>query len=417
MTSEPASAQRPLVLILGEEIPPCTGGVAQWGFWLARTFVARGLDVVYAARDDYARPPEYYQGAFTVLPIAAKNWRHDKDLRIFGALWSAWRKWRPRAVVCLNCKVARVPLLLRPITGWKVAVLAHGMEVTKKSDHLRRRVGLRWVFGSSDLTVAVSRYTRDRVLEFGVAPAHVQVLPCGVDPAEFSPRDGEAMRARLGLGRRPVVLTISRLVSRKGHDLVIKAMAEVLRRVPDAVYVLAGTGTPEYVNHLRALAETAGVSHAVRFVDYVESRDLAALYSAGDVYVMASRTLDGGANYEGFGITYLEANACGIPVIGADSGGVADAIVDGETGYLIPPDDVPALADRILRLLGDPALAGRMGEAGRARVLRELTWDRVGGRFLDALERRTGPLRPSTTAQGDLAESGAYRRSEGAAEV
>lgn len=417
MTSEPASAKRPLVLILGEEIPPCTGGVAQWGFWLARTFVARGLDVVYAARDDYAREPDYYQGAFTVLPIAARNWRHTKDLRIFGALWNAWRKWRPRAVVCLNCKVARIPLLLRPITGWKVAVLAHGMEVTKKSDHIRRRVGLRWVFGSSDLTVAVSRYTRDRVLEFGVDPGHVQVLPCGVDPAEFSPRDGEAMRARLGLGRRPVVLTISRLVSRKGHDLVIRAMAEVLRRVPDAVYVLAGTGTPEYVSHLRAVAETAGVSHAVRFVDYIESRDLAGLYSAGDVYVMASRTLDGGANYEGFGITYLEANACGVPVIGADSGGVADAIVDGETGYLIPPDDVPALAERILRLLGDPALAGRMGAAGRARVLRELTWDRVGGRFLDALEKRTGPLRPGTAAPGDLAESGAYRRSEGAAEV
>jgi phosphatidylinositol alpha-1,6-mannosyltransferase len=415
MRVHPAPERRPVVLILGEEIPPCTGGVAQWGYWMARTLADRGLEVVYAARDDYARPSAYYGNSFTVLPIPGGRWKQKKELRILGALWAAWRRWRPRAVVCLNCKVARVPLLLRPLTGWKVAVMAHGMEITKKGHYPRRRIGLRWAFGSADLTVAVSRYTRTKVLDVGVDPGHVRVLPCGVDPGLFRPGDGAAVRDRLGIGGRPVVLSISRLVPRKGHDLVIRAFAEVRRRMPDAVYLLAGTGRQTYVDDLRALAVACGVGEAVRFLGYVESRDLPGLYSASDVYVMTSRNLDDGANYEGFGITYLEANACGVPVIGADVGGVADAIVDGETGYLVPPNDVPAIAGRLHRLLSDAGLAARMGEAGRVRVRREFTWDRVGGRFLEALEERTGPLVPRHADGGPPGDDEVVLRPAGAA--
>ena len=359
---------------------------------MARKLEERGLKVVYAARDDYARPPQHYGNSFTVHAIAGRDWRHRKDLRIVGALRAMWRRWRPRAVICLTCKEARVPLLLRPVTGWKVAVVAHGMEVTKKRDRLRRRIGLRWVFGSADLTVAVSCYTRERVLEFGVDPGHVRVLPCGVEPDLFRPDDRARVRGRLGLDGRPVVLTLSRLVHRKGHDLVIRALAEVRRRIPDVVYLVAGTGKEPYTDYLRSLAEAAGLGKSVRFLGHVGIEDLPGLYSASDVYVMASRSLESDSNYEGFGITYLEANACGIPVIGADSGGVADAIVDGRTGFLVPPNDVPALADRMHRLLANPDLARQMGAAGRARVLRDLTWNRVSGRFLEALEEQTGRL-------------------------
>jgi phosphatidylinositol alpha-1,6-mannosyltransferase len=384
---------------------------------MGRKLQERGLEVVYAARAEYARPQEYYGDAFTVHPIAVKDWRHRKDLRILGALRKVWKRWRPRAVVCLNCKVARVPLLMRPLTGWKVAVVAHGMEVTKKGGRLRRRIGLRWVFGSADLTVAVSRYTRDRVIEYGVDPALVRVLPCGVDPDVFRPRDGARLRRQLGLEGRPVVLTLARLVRRKGHDLVIRALAEVRRQIPDATYVVAGTGKEPYLNSLRELAGACGVSEAMRFLGRAEEGDLSGLYSASDVYVMVSRSLEGDGNYEGFGITYLEANACGIPVIGADSGGVVDAIVDGQTGYLVPPDDVPALADRLRRLLGDPSLARRLGENGRARVLRELTWDRVADRFLDALEEKTGRLRPAGALALVAGEGGAARFPSGAVRV
>lgn len=385
---------RPVALILGEEIPPCMGGVAQWGYWMARKLNERGFRVVYAARGDYAPSPESYESSFTVYPIAVRDWRHHKDLSLIGALRTIWRRWRPRVVICLTCKVARVPLLLRPLTGWKVVVVAHGIEVTKNGHRLRRRIGLRWVFGSADWTVAVSHYTRKHVLECGADPGHVQVIPCGVDPDRYRPVDGGRLRSELGLGNRPVVLTLARLVSSKGHDLVIRALAELRRRIPDATYLVGGTGGENYTEFLRALAESCGVSKAVRFLGYVASEDLPALYSASNVYVMPSRALEGNSNFEGFGITYLEANACGVPVIGADSGGVADAVLDGRTGFLVPPNDVPALADRMYRLLADPDLARRMGAAGRERILREFTWDRVADLFLETLAEHTGRLVP-----------------------
>jgi len=391
------SGPAPTVLFLGEEIPPCPGGVAQWGSWMARQLSRRGLRVVYAARRDFMHDdPEFYRDGYTAHPIESARWKQRKELHILKALAECRRLYRPRAVIALNCKVARVPLLMRPWAGWKVAIAAHGMEITKNGHRPRRQTGLRWAFGSADLAVAVSRFTRDRILDAGVAPDQVRVIPCGVSPELFRPRDVAAARRRFGFGTRPVVLTLARLVSRKGHDLVIRALPDLRRRVPDLLYVVAGPHNPPYEERLRALAREQGVEDTVRFLGYVEEAALPDLYAAADVYAMPSRHDTAGGNFEGFGISYLEANACGVPVVGADTGGVADAIVDGATGYLVPPEDVPALTDRLLRLLADPAAARRMGETGRNRVLASFTWERIAAQFLAALEEKTGPLaRPS----------------------
>jgi phosphatidylinositol alpha-1,6-mannosyltransferase len=406
------SAPAPTVLLLGEEIPPCPGGVAQWGSWMARHLSRRGLRVVYAARRDFMRDdPEFYRDGYTAHPIEATRWKQRKELHILKALFECRRLYRPRVVVALNCKVARVPLLMRPWAGWKVAIAAHGMEITKNGHRPRRQTGLRWAFGSADLAVAVSRFTRDRILDAGVAPDQVRVIPCGVSPELFRPRDVAAARRRFGFGTRPVVLTLARLVSRKGHDLVIRALPALRQRVPDLLYVVAGPHNPPYEERLRALAREHGVEATVRFLGYVEEEALPDLYTASDVYAMPSRHDAAGGNFEGFGISYLEANACGVPVVGADTGGVADAIEDGATGYLIPPDDVPALTDRLLRLLSDPAAARRMGEAGRTRVLTSFTWERIAARFLAALEEKTGPLvRPSPVGWPGAAVSDTLRR-------
>jgi phosphatidylinositol alpha-1,6-mannosyltransferase len=359
---------------------------------MARKLSERGHPVMYAAPAEAVGPSGPRDEAYGVGRIEGDDWRHHKDRYLLGALLRLWRTHRPSVVICLTWKVARVPLLLRSLTGWRVVVVAHGMEVTKKGRRLRRRIGLRWIFGSADLAVAVSRYTRDRVAEFGVRPERVMVLPCGVDPERFRPRDGALTRRRLGLEGRPVLLTLARVVRRKGHDLVIRALPEVHRRFPEAVYVVAGGGKEGHLASLRELAHACGVDGSVRILGHAPDDDLPGLYSASDVYVMVSRANPRSGNYEGFGITYLEANACGVPAIGAESGGVPDAVVDGETGFLIPPEDVHSLADRIVWLLGDPALARTLGENGRARVLRAFTWDRVAERLLAALaERRIVP--------------------------
>jgi phosphatidylinositol alpha-1,6-mannosyltransferase len=175
---------------------------------------------------------------------------------------------------------------------------------------------------------------------------------------------------------------VGRLVERKGHDTVIRAMPEVLNRVPDAAYVIVGGG-PESERLVR-LAEDTGVARHVHLLGRLPRGEMVGLLSRCDVLVMPSRQV--GTSVEGFGIVFLEAGALGKPVVGGRSGGIPDAIEEGVTGLLVDPEDTVALAEAITSILADPDLAGRMGEAGRERVERLFTWDKVAERILESLE-------------------------------
>jgi phosphatidylinositol alpha-1,6-mannosyltransferase len=207
----------------------------------------------------------------------------------------------------------------------------------------------------------------------------VQVPP-GVDERTFHPASGgDAVRARLGLSDRPVVVCVSRLVRRKGQDTLIRSWPEVLARVPDAVLLIVGGGP--YRAELERLAQTTGVAASVRFTGAVPWEELPAHYGAGDVYAMPCRTRRGGLDVEGLGIVYLEASATGLPVVAGDSGGAPDAVREGETGYVVPGRDRGQLAERLVRLLLDPELRARMGAAGRRWVEQEWRWDLLAHRL------------------------------------
>jgi phosphatidylinositol alpha-1,6-mannosyltransferase len=169
-----------------------------------------------------------------------------------------------------------------------------------------------------------------------------------------------------------VVLCVSRLVRRKGQDVLIDALPPLRRAVPDAVLLLVGTGP--YERELRALAARRGVAEHVVFTGGVAFSDLPQLYAAGDVFAMPCRTRRGGLDVEGLGIVYLEASASGLPVLAGDSGGAPEAVREGETGYVVDGRDVDAVADRLVTLLGDAALRRAMGAAGRAWVEQQWPW-------------------------------------------
>ncbi|WP_461030935.1 glycosyltransferase family 4 protein, partial [Streptomyces sparsus] len=223
---------------------------------------------------------------------------------------------------------------------------------------LLRRVG-----DAVDTVTYLGEYTRSRiapVLSPAAADRMVQ-LPPGVDEKTFHPGSGgDAVRARLGLAARPVVVCVSRLVPRKGQDTLIRALPRVLERVPEAVLLIVGGGP--YERDLRALAADTGVAGSVRFTGSVPWAELPAHYGAGDVFAMPCRTRRGGLDVEGLGIVYLEASATGLPVVGGDSGGAPDAVLDGETGWVVRGGDAAQTADRLITLLGDPELRRRMGE-------------------------------------------------------
>jgi phosphatidylinositol alpha-1,6-mannosyltransferase len=189
-----------------------------------------------------------------------------------------------------------------------------------------------------------------------------------VDVAFFRPGAGGAgVRERLGLVGRPVVTCVSRMVPRKGQDTLIKAWPQVKSQASGAVLLLVGDGP--YAPRLRRMAGRLGVGDDVIFTGPVPWPELPGYYDAADVFAMPCRTRRAGLDVEGLGIVYLEASATGLPVIGGDSGGAPDAILDGETGYVVR--DMAATAARISELLGDPARARAMGEKGQAWVERE----------------------------------------------
>ncbi|MGV2921710.1 glycosyltransferase family 4 protein, partial [Streptomyces alfalfae] len=249
------------------------------------------------------------------------------------------------------------------------------------SRQLLRRIG-----ESTDTVTYLGEYTRSRIAA-ALTPAaagRMAQLPPGVDEKTFHPGSGgDAVRARLGLTERPVVVCVSRLVPRKGQDTLILAMPRILAREPEAVLLVVGGGP--YEQDLRKLAATTGVADSVRFTGAVPWSELPAHYGAGDVFAMPCRTRRGGLDVEGLGIVYLEASATGLPVVAGDSGGAPDAVLDGETGWVVRGGAPEEAADRIVTLLGDAELRSRMGSRGRAWVEERWRWDLLAERLRDLL--------------------------------
>jgi phosphatidylinositol alpha-1,6-mannosyltransferase len=204
----------------------------------------------------------------------------------------------------------------------------------------------------------------------------VSVMYPGADITTFRPDiPFEEVRRAHGIDDRPLVVCVSRLVARKGQDVLIRAMPEIRRRVPGAALLVVGGGP--YRERLEEMALDAR-DGAVVFAGQVSESDLPAYYRAGDVFAMPCRNRLGGLEVEGWGNVFVEAAACGRPVVVGDSGGARETLVDGATGVLVDGRDVGAVGEAIAALLEDPVRARAMGSAGRARVERHFTWGRAG---------------------------------------
>jgi phosphatidylinositol alpha-1,6-mannosyltransferase len=210
-------------------------------------------------------------------------------------------------------------------------------------------------------------------------------LPPGVDEREFRPGAGGAeIRDRLGLVNRPIVVCVSRLVPRKGQDTLIRSLPEIHRRVPETAVLIVGGGP--YRKRLEQMVQDAGLGSDVIFTGSVPWAELPSYFDAGDVFAMPCRTRRGGLDVEGLGIVYLEASATGLPVVAGNSGGAPDAVLDGETGYVVDGRSPAQVAQRIADLLDDPAKARELGRRGRDWIERAWRWDLIADRLHGLLE-------------------------------
>lgn len=240
---------------------------------------------------------------------------------------------------------------------------------------------------ASACVIANSRYTAEIVKSIGVRSNRVRIVHPGCDTRHFRVVQVDAER-RLNLTRgKPgvrLLLTVGNLVERKGHDIVIQALARLGPELSDTQYLIAGDGPHRAT--LENLARSLGVAERVNFLGRVDRADLPLLYSAADLFVMVARERRESCDVEGFGIVFIEAAACGTPSIGGKSGGIEDAVVDGETGLLVDPLDVDAVAAGIARLLSDDAMRRRFGDRARDRAVGRFSWTGFAQQVAEILE-------------------------------
>ena len=245
----------------------------------------------------------------------------------------------------------------------------------------RKPLARRWmqrILAAADGITAIAGYARDLLAELDVDPARVIIQPPAADTETYRPDlDGSRLRAELGLGDRPTLITVARLLRRKGVDVTLEALARLRVEFPDLAYVVVGDG-PE-LPRLREIARSLQVEDAVRFVGRVPHEATPEHYAAADIFIHPNRQT-GEGDVEGFGIVFLEAGACGLPVVGGNSGGTPDAIRHGVTGYLVDGTSPAAVARAIEPLLRDADLRRRMGQAGR-EWSRQFTWERAAERI------------------------------------
>jgi phosphatidylinositol alpha-1,6-mannosyltransferase len=275
---------------------------------------------------------------------------------------------------------------LRRAGARRLVASTHGHEVGWAALPGARQL-LRRISRSVDALTYLGEYTRIRLAAaLGASATRLHRLPPGVDPETFAPDPTAAasLRARYALGDRPVIVCVSRLVPRKGQDMLIRALPDVRRAGVDAALLLVGGGPDR--TRLHRLAGRLQVAEHVRFTGSVPTAELPAHYGAGDVFAMPCRTRLHGLDVEGLGVVYLEAAASGLPVIVGRSGGAPDAVQHGQTGYVVDPRSRSEVTVRLVELLTNPTLATAMGAAGRDWVRRDWAWDRLTGDLVALLE-------------------------------
>lgn len=365
------------VLLVTNDFPPRVGGIQSYLWNIYERLAGQGVDVRVLAP---AFPGDAALDARAPLEIVR---------------WPGRVYWPTRALERRVRELARgadavafgavLPMnLVGPRLDAPLVVHTHGFEVAWA--RVQPLLGwLRKIGRAARLVTVVSEFTRrhlERALGEG---SRVELLKTGVDLERFHPGvDGSEVRKRHGLGGRPVVACVSRLVPRKGQDQIVRALPAVRRAVPDAAALLVGGGPVR--DRLARLARERGVAESVVFAGEVPEDELPAHYAAGDAFAMPCRSRWAGLEVEGLGLVYLEAQACGRPAITGDSGGAPEAVVPGETGFVVPGTDRRALAAALIRVLGDPAEARRLGDAARRFVERSHDWERVVGRFRAMLD-------------------------------
>jgi phosphatidylinositol alpha-1,6-mannosyltransferase len=391
------------ILILTTDFKPRTGGVAELGYRVARGLAELGHHVTVVANDVETDDPALADEPFSLRRVFPR--RPPRSARTPGGMWRVLRwTWRARRAIDAAIRETRAdvvmtgnfnPLWCGLLDGSHLpyAVYLHGEDLAsgiytrlfwRKRRMKRLLRGAGWVFCNSSYTLSL--------LEAMIGGTdRASVTGCGVDVGQIVEGAGRAeARSRLGWDDSPVLLTVARVVMRKGIDTTLRAIPAVLEQSPACRYAVIGDGPDR--RRLEELAAELGLKDRTMFMGYVDEAVRRDAYLAADLYVMPSRPGDEG-EVEGFGISFLEANAHGLAVVGSRAGGIPDAVENEVNGLLVAPDDPGELAGAIRTLLADPSRRAEMAARGKDRIRTRFNWSAISRHIAERLEgvaRRRG---------------------------
>lgn len=374
------------VLFVTNDFGPRAGGIETFviGLIERRAF---GSTIVYtSAQDDSHEYDQRWKRDFGVTvirdrakillptPRVARNLK--KVIKQEGIQVAAFGAAAPLGLLSTSMKSAGVR---------KTIALTHGHEVWWAKifpfTFAIRRMG-----ATIDSLTYLGEFTQkaiSRSLSKQAVKQMVKIAP-GIDVEHFSPQDSSELRQELGLDEKKVIVSVGRLVHRKGQDHLIESMPEILAKVPNAHLLIIGRGP--YLEHLAKLVAVNNLENHVSFIGRVQYAELPRFICAGDVFAMPSRSRFAGLEVEGLGIVYLEASACGLPVVAGNSGGAPDAVVEGVTGLVVDGTNNTQIADAIITLLTNPQKCKEMGNAGQTWIKENWRWEIWSKRFNELLE-------------------------------
>jgi phosphatidylinositol alpha-1,6-mannosyltransferase len=361
-------------LVITNDFPPRPGGIQTFGYEIVRRFEPDSVTVLTsdwdgAAEFDAAQDFKIIRANTKTLLPSKSTLAMAREIVVSENI--------TRVLFGAAAPLGLLAAPLRKLGVKNIVGMTQGHE-TGWAMTPGMRQALRKIGNDTDYLTYISEYTHKKIAK-ALSPdaaARMRRIVPGVNVTEFSPANavvGKQLRADLGWIDRPVIVCVSRLMARKGQDELIRALPEVHLTSPEASLIIVGEGP--YRKDLESLVKKLHLEEFVHFTGKVSQTDLSKWYAAGDIFAMPCRTRVGGWDVEGLGIVFLEGSATGLPVIVGDSGGAIDAVLDGETGFLVDGNSTGEIAQRISFLVSNPDVAKQMGEAGRNWVTQEWTWD------------------------------------------
>ena len=361
-------------LVITNDFPPRPGGIQTFGYEIVRRFDPESVTVLTsnwegAAEFDAAQDFKIVRANTQTLVPSKSTLSMARQIVVAENI--------TRVLFGAAAPLGLLAAPLRKLGVTNIVGMTQGHE-TGWAMTPGTRQALRKIGNDTDYLTYISEYTHKKIAK-ALSPdaaARMRRIVPGVDSTEFSPDNlssGNQLRTELGWIDRPVIVCVSRLMARKGQDELIRALPIIQQTAPNASLIIVGDGP--YRKVLERLVKKLGLENFVHLTGKVSQTELSKWYAAGDIFAMPCRTRMGGWDVEGLGIVFLEGSATGLPVIVGDSGGAVDAVIDGETGYLVDGTNTAEIAGRIAYLFANPDIAKKMGEAGRNWVTQEWTWD------------------------------------------